>query len=72
MTYQENYEQLVSRFGTQQQLADALGCKQPSVWKWLQGKSFMSADLAIKAQKLTNGEIKAVDLCPKLAELETA
>lgn len=72
MTYQEHYQQLASHFGTQQKLATALGCSQPSVWKWLSGKAYMSAHMALKAERLTHGEIKAVNLCPKLAELESA
>lgn len=69
-TLHESYSQLVTRFGGQQKTAEALGCTQPSVWAWLQGKANMSAPLALKAERLTNGEIKAVDLCPALASLE--
>lgn len=69
--HQVLYQELVSRFGGQVKTADALGCKQPSVWAWLDGKTHMSAPLALKAERLTNGEFKAVDLCPALAALET-
>lgn len=70
-TLYQSYSQLVVHFGSQQKTADALGCTQPSVSAWLQGKANMSAPLALKAERITKGEIKAVDLCPALAELET-
>lgn len=70
MNSNNSYEALVSYFGNQHKTADALGCSQPGVWKWVQGKANMSATLALKAERLTNGEIKAVDLCPALAALE--
>ena len=69
---QNNYKRLVAHFGGQQNTATALGCTQPSVWAWLQGRAHMSAVLALKAERLTNGEVRAIDLCPALAELETS
>lgn len=69
-TLHESYSQLVAHFGGQQKTAEALGCTQPSVWAWLQGKANMSAPLALKAERLTNGDIKAIELCPALALLE--
>lgn len=70
--HQKTYEQLVAHFGGQQRTASALQCTQPSVWAWLQGNACMSAVLALKAERLTNGEFKAVELCPALAALEAA
>ncbi|MBO1529626.1 helix-turn-helix domain-containing protein [Psychrobacter sp. F1192] len=70
-TLYESYSQLIARFGGQQKTAEALGCTQPSVSAWVQGKANMSATLALKAERITNGEFKAVDLCPALALLET-
>lgn len=70
--FQESYTQLVARFGGQQKTAEALGCTQPSVWAWLQGKAHMSAVLALKAERLTNGDISASKLCPGLASLDVA
>lgn len=64
------YKKLVLYFGNQAKTAKALECKQPSVWAWVHGKTKMSATIALKAEKLTNGEIKATDLCPKLVEFE--
>lgn len=70
MATQQIYQDLINYFGTQQSAAVALDCKQPSVWKWVNGKSFMSIGTAIKAEYATNGKFKAVDLCPALADLE--
>lgn len=67
---QKSYKRLVAHFGGQQKTAAALGCTQPSVWAWLQGNAHMSATLALKAERITNGEFKAIDLCPALAALE--
>ena len=63
------YQKLVDFFGSQSATADALGIRQPSVNAWLSGKAKMSARLAIKAEKITNGKFKAVDLCPDLKGL---
>lgn len=63
------YQSLIDYFGGQRATAKALNCKQPSVWAWAQGKTNMSATLAIKAEIITNGKFKAVDLCPKLTEV---
>ena len=69
-SYQSTYKRLVTYFGGQQKTAAALGCTQPSVWAWLQGNAHMSAFLAIKTEKLTDGEILSTELCPALASLE--
>ncbi len=69
MTYQEKYQQLSKLFETQQAMADALGCSQPLVWKLINGKVYMSAHIAIRAEKFTQGEFKAADLCPKLKDI---
>ena len=70
MELRARYGLLVKYFGSQQKTANAMGCSQPCVWKWLNGKSEMSAINAIKAERLTGGEIKASELCPDLLELE--
>ncbi|WP_201499147.1 transcriptional regulator [Psychrobacter arenosus] len=72
MSSTQPYKALVKYFGNQHKTAKALGCTQPGVWKWVSGKANMSAPLAIKAERLTNGEIKAIELCPALASLETS
>jgi len=66
----KSLERLIAFFGGQQATARALKCTQPSVHAWTTGKTNMSATLALRAEKLTNGEIKASDLCPALAELD--
>lgn len=63
------YERLINYFGGQHATAKALQCTQPSVWAWTVGKTNMSATLAIKAEYLTKGEIKASELCPSLAKI---
>lgn len=62
-------KRLIGFFGGQTETANAMGVKQPAVSSWLNGSSKISEFNAMKAEKLTNGEIKAVDLCPKLADL---
>ena len=72
MTFRENYNQLAKRFATQQEFANALGVTQPAVYKWLSGQACMSARNALKAERITHGEIKAEDLCPELSEPDIA
>lgn len=64
------YKQVVEHYGTQQKMADAIGCSQTLVWRWLNGRAKMPTHFALKVEKLTNGKFKAVDLCPRLAEIE--
>lgn len=70
MSYTQIYNELATLFKTQQDMADNFGCSQPLVHKWLSGKQKMTAHFAMKAERLTNGKFKAIDLCPKLKELE--
>lgn len=67
---QEKYQEVVNYFGNQVRTADKIGVKQPSVHAWLSGKAKMSSENALKVENLTNGKFKAVDLCPRLAEIE--
>lgn len=66
----QNISQIISHFGTQGKTAQALGCSQTTVFKWLHDKMNITPLYAIKVEKLTGGKFKAVDLCPRLAELE--
>ena len=71
----EPAERLIRFFGTQDKTASALGVKQSTVNGWLKGKlnkggHGISSLNAQKAEKLTNGEVRAIDLCPELEELE--
>lgn len=63
------YKELVAHFGNQHKTAEALGCSQPAVFKWISGKSYMGAAIAVKAELKTEGKFRAVELCPALANL---
>ena len=60
------YQELVNHFGTQEQAANAIGIKQPSINALVSGKVKMTADVAMRAEEATNGKFKAIDLCPTL------
>lgn len=63
------YNEVIKHFGGQQQTANALGVKQPSVNSWKNGNAKMKPLTAAKTQELTNGKFKAADLCPELKEV---
>ncbi len=67
----KRYEKLVKHFGNQQKTADALGCSQAAVFKWVKGKAYMSSAIANRAQKITDAKFKAADLCPDLKEYQS-
>lgn len=58
------YQSLITHFGTQKGVADALGVDQSTVSGWLNGKFGMSPALAAKAEKVTEGAFSREDLCP--------
>lgn len=62
------YKSVVAHFGNQQKTASALKIKQSSVNAWIKGKAIMSERTALRVQKLTNSEFKALDLSPSLKE----
>lgn len=64
-------KKLITYFGNQEKTAERMKVAQPTVSGWLTGKHGIDEFNALKAEKLTQGEIKAVDLCPKLAELDS-
>ncbi|MFB6349451.1 Cro/CI family transcriptional regulator [Moraxella sp. ZJ142] len=64
-----DYQELVNHFGSQVETARQLGITQPSVHAWLSGKARMGAVIATKAEIITNGKFKAVDLCPELRKI---
>ena len=66
---QDLYIEVINHFGGQQQTADALDVKQPSVNSWKQGKAKMKPRIAAKVQTLSNGKFRAKDLCPELKEV---
>jgi len=55
--------------GSQTATAKALGVKQPTVFAWLNSGHGVSAINAMRAEQLTGGAVKAVDLCPELKEV---
>lgn len=48
----EALERLLELAGSQSALARALGCTQPSVWKWLQSSKRLGAEYVLKAEAL--------------------
>jgi DNA-binding transcriptional regulator YdaS (Cro superfamily) len=60
-------ERLIAEFGGVGKAATALGVAQPTVTGWRLGHHGMRAGVAIRAERLTNGRIKASELCPELA-----
>lgn len=62
-------KKLVDHFGDQVQAAKALGVSQPAVSQWLSGSTRISPKIATRAEKVTQGEFKAAELCPDLKDL---
>ncbi|AIR90206.1 transcriptional regulator [Pseudomonas cremoricolorata] len=60
-------QRLIDHFGSQQATASALGVKQGTVSGWFRGIHGVSAEVAIRAETLTQGEVKAIELRPTLA-----
>ncbi|MCD6006873.1 transcriptional regulator [Halomonas sp. IOP_31] len=63
---------LIKHFGTQEETALRLGVKQGTVSGWSTGRHGISEVHALKAERLTDGAITAVELCPRLAKVEAA
>lgn len=68
-SYQSKYIMLIEYLGGQSEAARILGCTQPSVWAWIQGKANMSAKFAVRAEQKTNGKFLKEDLCPSLTPI---
>ena len=64
------FKKLVKHFKTQEATAVALGVKQGSVSGWVRGLHGCSALVALRAERMTNGAIKAKELCPELEDSE--
>ncbi|ASL28601.1 transcriptional regulator [Azotobacter chroococcum] len=62
-------ERLVAHFGDQVKTAKSLGVSQPAVSQWLSGACRMGPVTALKAESVTQGKFKAVDLCPDLLKV---
>jgi DNA-binding transcriptional regulator YdaS (Cro superfamily) len=65
------FERLIDHFDGQTSTGKALGVSQPTVYGWLAGKHGMSPVVALRAQSVTKGKFRAVDLCPALAAAES-
>jgi DNA-binding transcriptional regulator YdaS (Cro superfamily) len=61
-----NFETLVAFFGSQTATAEALGVKQGSVSGWVRGLHGCTAEVAMRAEILTKGAVKARDLRPSI------
>lgn len=59
-------EKLIEHFGSQQATAVALGVKQGTVSGWVRGVHGMSAEVALQAEIVTKGAVKALELRPSI------
>ena len=67
------YKELSSCLGGQVNAAESLGVSQSNISGYINGKWQMSERVARRAERITNGKYKAIDLCPSLkAEIEQA
>lgn len=64
----ESLKNLVKHFGSQDATATALNVKQGTVSGWVRGVHGCSAEVAMRAERITNGLFKAVDLRPSLSQ----
>lgn len=62
------FTKLVEFFGSQLKTAKALRVKQGSVSGWIRGVHGCSAEVALRAEALTAGEIVASNLRPSLRQ----
>ncbi|WP_299582037.1 YdaS family helix-turn-helix protein [uncultured Microbulbifer sp.] len=62
-------KKLIEHFGGQQAAAKALKVSQSTISNLKRGKQGASATLALRAEREAGGLVRAVDLCPELAEL---
>ncbi|MDG9891229.1 transcriptional regulator [Pseudomonas juntendi] len=60
-------QRLIDHFGSQQATATALGVKQGTVSGWSRNVHGVSAEVAIRAEIVTRGVIKAAELRPTLS-----
>ena len=50
---------------SQQAFADRLDVSQGLVWQWLNGRSKVKGEMAVKIEELTDGEVTRKDLRPE-------
>lgn len=70
MLMQTLYKDIVEHFGGQIQTAKALSVSQANVSGYVSGRWNMSAQVAMRAEKATEGKFKATELCPSLKEFQ--
>lgn len=63
------FEKLVEHFGSQHATATALGVKQGTVSGWVRGIHGCTAEVAMRAEIVTSGAIKARELRPSIPVL---
>lgn len=66
----EPAKRLIAYFGSQKATEEAMGVSQVTVSGWLNKKHGVSYTNAIKAERLTDGTVRAVELFPALIETE--
>ncbi|MFW2149556.1 hypothetical protein ACK2M2_15780 [Acinetobacter sp. TY1] len=64
------YKELVVFLGGQIPTAEKLEVSQSNISGYVSGRWNMSVDVAVRAEKVTNGEFKAIDLCPSLRKFQ--
>lgn len=65
-------KEAISNLGSQTLLAKAIDVKQPTIHRMLKGMTTISAEHAIKIEKVTNGQVKKEHLRPDIfGELNT-
>ncbi|WP_019518735.1 transcriptional regulator [Faucicola boevrei] len=66
-----NIEKLIEMFGkNQRELGEKIGVTQGTITGWLNNRHGVSIVNAKKIEKITEGKIKAVDLCPIIEEID--
>jgi DNA-binding transcriptional regulator YdaS (Cro superfamily) len=51
---------------SQEQFAKKLGVSQGLIWQWINGRTKISPDRALRIEEATNGEVTREDLFPQL------
>ncbi len=57
-------QRVIAHFGSQDKLGKALDISQSAISQWLNNRCGIEPYNALKIEILTNGEFKALDLCP--------
>lgn len=62
------YDSLSKSLGGQVAAANELGISQPTMSGYINGRWYMSEKVARRAERITKGKYKAIDLCPALKD----